>query len=163
VELRGIETLKGQMLFGAAADAGHAGRSSNASVSVLFNLAEETGAPVDDGIEIPDVPSHEKLAAMVGATRQWVSVSLERFRARGLIGAQRRATCYPRYVGAASARRQRGTISRQESGVDGHKSENSADVGASRARRLASAGAATSGSRERRLDKPGDPVHLEVG
>jgi hypothetical protein len=27
---------------------------------------------------------------MVGATRQWVSVSLERFRARGLIGPKRR-------------------------------------------------------------------------
>ncbi len=58
--------------------------------SVLFNLAMETGAPVDDGIEIPDVPSHEKLAAKVGATRQWVSISLERFRARGLINAQQR-------------------------------------------------------------------------
>jgi hypothetical protein len=58
--------------------------------SVLFNLAKETGVLTDDGIEIPDVPSHEKLAAMVGATRQWVSVSLERFRARGLIAARGR-------------------------------------------------------------------------
>jgi CRP-like cAMP-binding protein len=58
--------------------------------SLLFNLAEENGAPVPDGTEIADMPSHEELAAMVGATRQWVSVSLERFRARGLIGPRRR-------------------------------------------------------------------------
>lgn len=58
--------------------------------SVLINLAEQIGAPIVGGIEIADMPSHEDLAAMVGATRQWVSVALEHFRARGLIAAQRR-------------------------------------------------------------------------
>jgi CRP-like cAMP-binding protein len=58
--------------------------------SLLFNLAEKTGALVADGIEIADMPSHEELAALVGGTRQWVSVSLERFRARGLVAARER-------------------------------------------------------------------------
>ncbi len=31
------------------------------------------------------MPSHEELAAMVGATRQWVSINIEKFRKRGLI------------------------------------------------------------------------------
>jgi len=58
--------------------------------SVLFNLAEHKGAPVAAGIEIADMPSHEELAAMVGGTRQWVSVALRRFRKRGLIAARGR-------------------------------------------------------------------------
>jgi len=58
--------------------------------SVLFNLAEHEGAPVAAGIEIADLPSHEELAAMVGATRQWVSAALRRFRKRGLMAVRGR-------------------------------------------------------------------------
>jgi len=58
--------------------------------SLLVNLAKETGASTPEGVEIAEAPSHEALAAMVGATRQWVSVALDRFRARGLIATRGR-------------------------------------------------------------------------
>jgi len=58
--------------------------------SLLVNLADETGASAPEGVEITEMPSHEELAAMVGATRQWVSVALERFRARGLVATRGR-------------------------------------------------------------------------
>ncbi len=57
---------------------------------LLCNLAELRGIPMADGIVIPDLPSHDELAAMVGATRQWVSMTIERFRAQGLVAPQRR-------------------------------------------------------------------------
>ncbi len=57
---------------------------------LLCNLADLRGIRMADGVVIPDLPSHEELAAMVGATRQWVSVTIERFRMQGLIAPQRR-------------------------------------------------------------------------
>jgi CRP/FNR family cyclic AMP-dependent transcriptional regulator len=58
--------------------------------NLLFNLAQETGVPTADGVEIPTPPSHEELAAMAGATRQWVSVAVERFRTLGLVSVRER-------------------------------------------------------------------------
>ena len=40
--------------------------------------------------DAPRFPSHEELAAMVGATRQWVSMTIEKFRKRGLIDIRER-------------------------------------------------------------------------
>jgi CRP/FNR family transcriptional regulator, cyclic AMP receptor protein len=34
---------------------------------------------------VAQLPTHEQLATMIGATRQWVSMTLERFRAQGII------------------------------------------------------------------------------
>jgi CRP/FNR family transcriptional regulator, cyclic AMP receptor protein len=49
---------------------------------VLLNLAEagEGGALI-----LPRPVAHEELAALVGGTRQWVSMTIERFRKRGLV------------------------------------------------------------------------------
>jgi len=50
---------------------------------VLLNLAE--GQPDSKSFMIPRAVPHEELAALVGGTRQWVSMTIERFRKRGLI------------------------------------------------------------------------------
>ena len=50
---------------------------------VLLNLAV-----LQPGSDIPVIPRavpHEELAALVGGTRQWVSMTIERFRKRGLL------------------------------------------------------------------------------
>lgn len=52
---------------------------------LLLNLSDLRGVESDHGITIAAMPSHEEIAAMVGATRQWVSITLEKFRKRGLI------------------------------------------------------------------------------
>lgn len=52
---------------------------------LLVNLSNLKGVQSGNAILIKPAPSHEELAAMVGATRQWVSISLEKFRKRGLI------------------------------------------------------------------------------
>jgi CRP/FNR family transcriptional regulator, cyclic AMP receptor protein len=52
---------------------------------LLLNLADLKGVESESAIVIADMPSHEELAAMVGATRQWVSMNIEKFRKRGLI------------------------------------------------------------------------------
>jgi CRP/FNR family transcriptional regulator, cyclic AMP receptor protein len=52
---------------------------------LLLNLADLKGVESENAIVIADMPSHEELAAMVGATRQWVSMNIEKFRKRGLI------------------------------------------------------------------------------
>lgn len=57
---------------------------------LLFNLAEERGIRTPRGVLIDCAPTHEEFAAMVGATRQWVSMTMERFRAGGLIEVNRR-------------------------------------------------------------------------
>lgn len=55
---------------------------------VLLNLAEPQP---DSGITtIPRAISHEELAALVGGTRQWVSMTIERFRKRGLLDVSER-------------------------------------------------------------------------
>lgn len=57
---------------------------------VLLNLADLRGIERDGRITIEPALSHEALAGLVGATRQWVSISLDRFRKRGLIAVDRR-------------------------------------------------------------------------
>jgi CRP/FNR family cyclic AMP-dependent transcriptional regulator len=52
---------------------------------LLLNLMELHGIDTDGSIIIAAPASHEELAAMVGATRQWVSITLERLRKRGVI------------------------------------------------------------------------------
>ncbi len=55
---------------------------------VLLNLA--TPKPGSDIPMIPRAVPHEELAALVGGTRQWVSMTIERFRKRGLIDVSER-------------------------------------------------------------------------
>lgn len=64
---------------------------------LLLNLAEHRGIGDGTRIIIADTPTHEQLATMIGATRQWVSVTLERFRAQGLIELRKRqiVVCQP--------------------------------------------------------------------
>ncbi len=52
---------------------------------LLLNLASLKGVKTGDAVTIVDMPSHEELAGMVGATRQWVSINVEKFRKRGII------------------------------------------------------------------------------
>jgi CRP/FNR family transcriptional regulator, cyclic AMP receptor protein len=52
---------------------------------LLLNLTTLRGIESENAVVIADMPSHEELAAMVGATRQWVSINIEKFRKRGLI------------------------------------------------------------------------------
>lgn len=52
---------------------------------LLVLMAETDGRPRPDGIAIGRTLTQEDLARMVGATRQWVSTTLDRFRADGLI------------------------------------------------------------------------------
>jgi CRP/FNR family transcriptional regulator, cyclic AMP receptor protein len=56
---------------------------------LLVNLAELYGVPERDGIVIGAGFSHQDLANMVGATRQWVSISLARLKAEGVVHAAR--------------------------------------------------------------------------
>jgi CRP/FNR family cyclic AMP-dependent transcriptional regulator len=55
---------------------------------VLLNLA--AAQPGSDIPMIPRAVPHEELAALVGGTRQWVSMTIERFRKRGLIDVSER-------------------------------------------------------------------------
>lgn len=57
---------------------------------LLLNLAELRGIAGDGRIIIANTPTHEQLATMIGATRQWVSMTLDRFRAHGLIEIHKR-------------------------------------------------------------------------
>lgn len=52
---------------------------------LLVLIAEMEGRRQPDGIVIGRTLTHEDLARMVGSTRQWVSSTLDRFRADGLI------------------------------------------------------------------------------
>jgi CRP/FNR family transcriptional regulator, cyclic AMP receptor protein len=52
---------------------------------LLFNLAELHGVKEKDGIAIGKPFTHEVLAQMVGASRQWVTMTLDRMRNDGLI------------------------------------------------------------------------------
>lgn len=63
---------------------------------LLFNLAEAQGIETSNGILIDCAPTHEELAAMVGATRQWVSMTMERFRTYGLIEVNKRRIVFLR-------------------------------------------------------------------
>jgi CRP/FNR family transcriptional regulator, cyclic AMP receptor protein len=65
-------------------------RSANERmVQVLLLLAEMYGTEGEHGTDI-DVPiTHEEIAHMVGATRQWVTAGLKRLQSNGLIDAGR--------------------------------------------------------------------------
>jgi CRP/FNR family transcriptional regulator, cyclic AMP receptor protein len=52
---------------------------------LLYNLAELHGVREKDGIAIGKPFTHEVLAQMVGASRQWVTMTLDRMRSEGLI------------------------------------------------------------------------------
>lgn len=52
---------------------------------LLLNLIDLKGIESEGTIVIAEMPSHEELAAMVGATRQWISMTIEKFRKRGLV------------------------------------------------------------------------------
>ncbi|QAY96342.1 Crp/Fnr family transcriptional regulator [Methylovirgula ligni] len=52
---------------------------------LLLNLIDLKGVESEGTIVIAEMPSHEELAAMVGATRQWISMTIEKFRKRGLV------------------------------------------------------------------------------
>jgi CRP-like cAMP-binding protein len=57
---------------------------------VILNLTERQ--EIEDGycIVVTRPVSHEELAGLVGATRQWISMTLDRFRKRGLIDVRNR-------------------------------------------------------------------------
>jgi CRP-like cAMP-binding protein len=52
---------------------------------LLYNLAELHGVPENGGIGIGYPFTHEVLAQMVGASRQWVTMTLDRFERQGLV------------------------------------------------------------------------------
>jgi CRP-like cAMP-binding protein len=52
---------------------------------LLFNLADLHGIKEKEGIVIGKPFTHEVLAQMVGASRQWVTMTLDRMRNEGLI------------------------------------------------------------------------------
>jgi CRP/FNR family transcriptional regulator, cyclic AMP receptor protein len=52
---------------------------------LLDTLCELYGMPTDHGIMINTPFTHEDLAAMVGASRQWVTMALDRFQERGVL------------------------------------------------------------------------------
>jgi len=52
---------------------------------LLVNLADLHGVEAEDGIEIGQPFTHEVFAQMVGASRQWVTMTLDRFQSEGLI------------------------------------------------------------------------------
>ncbi len=58
--------------------------------SVLGELVRVYGRPVEGGVEIVMPFTHDDLASMVGATRQWVSMTLARLADRGVIAKSRR-------------------------------------------------------------------------
>ena len=59
---------------------------------LLSNLAELHGVRDKDGIAIGQPFTHEVLAQMVGASRQWVTMTLDRFQREGLIRIGKRRT-----------------------------------------------------------------------
>lgn len=54
---------------------------------LLLHLVETYGVPDQDGVLIGTVFRHEDLAHMVGATRQWITISLKRLQAAGILRA----------------------------------------------------------------------------
>lgn len=58
---------------------------------LLVILADTRGEMVEDGVMIQRSITFEQLATMVGATRQWVSQSMEKLAMRGLISVTRKA------------------------------------------------------------------------
>jgi CRP/FNR family transcriptional regulator, cyclic AMP receptor protein len=52
---------------------------------LLLLMADRDGRPTDDGIVIARTLTHDDLAKMIGATRQWVRTTLDRLHAQGMI------------------------------------------------------------------------------
>lgn len=52
---------------------------------LLASLADVHGVEIEDGIAIGQPFTHEAFAQMVGASRQWVTMTLDRFQREGLI------------------------------------------------------------------------------
>jgi CRP-like cAMP-binding protein len=59
---------------------------------LLSNLGETHGSREKNGISIGSPFTHEVFAQMVGASRQWVTVTLDRFQREGMIRVGRRKT-----------------------------------------------------------------------
>lgn len=57
---------------------------------LLLILADTDGKAVDGGVAIGRAFTHEELANMVGATRQWVTITLDKFQKQGAIRAEGR-------------------------------------------------------------------------
>lgn len=64
---------------------------------LLLHLADTYGVPEPDGTLIGAAFSHADLAHMVGATRQWVTISLKRLEGQGIVSARtgRLMVCRP--------------------------------------------------------------------
>lgn len=59
-------------------------------VQVLVHLADTHGIPERDGqISVVAAFSHAEMASLIGATRQWVTISLNRLQKRGIISQKR--------------------------------------------------------------------------
>ena len=56
----------------------------------LVNLSELDGAGKSGAIIIKRRITHDQIAAMVGATRQWVTMTLHRFRKEGILSLEGR-------------------------------------------------------------------------
>lgn len=67
VQMLGTESVSGRLAF------------------LLDTLCELYGVPTEQGIMINAPFTHEDLAAMVGASRQWVTMALDRFQERGVL------------------------------------------------------------------------------
>jgi CRP/FNR family cyclic AMP-dependent transcriptional regulator len=59
---------------------------------LLCTLAEIHGVPEADGVAIGPPFTHEAFARMVGASRQWVTMTLDRFQGEGKIRIGKRRT-----------------------------------------------------------------------
>jgi CRP-like cAMP-binding protein len=59
---------------------------------LLCNLAEIHGVAHEDGLALGSPFTHEVFAQMVGASRQWVTMTLDRFQREGLIRIGKRRT-----------------------------------------------------------------------
>ena len=57
---------------------------------LLLTLAEIEGEPIGAGIRIARQTTHEELSSMVGATRQWVTKTMENFQRDGMISVRDR-------------------------------------------------------------------------
>jgi CRP/FNR family cyclic AMP-dependent transcriptional regulator len=57
---------------------------------LLVHLADSYGEKTDEGIVISHRFTHEDIASMVGATRQWISTTLGGFQRQGILTVQKR-------------------------------------------------------------------------
>jgi CRP/FNR family transcriptional regulator, cyclic AMP receptor protein len=78
---------------------------SNRLELLLQTLCDLYGAPEDGGVAIRAAFSHQDLANMVGATRQWVTISLNRLQAAGVVSLRKKEilVCRPDVLAARAA------------------------------------------------------------